>query len=132
MAFVNQDDNRNVVIPYLTQHEYNLIQFCLGDMMRQFDKKSGSLHMWGFTRTDVVLLLRKMGVTVDLSPEGERARRDMRGLREVVLGECRDCRHSRFSHNISKRMINMDPSLNNPMSFREEIEGSECLMPGCG
>lgn len=133
MSFINSaDDNKRYrYIPYLTQEEYNLIQFCVGDMMRQFDKKKQALGSLGFNRTHMVTLLRKMGVTSDLSENAMITHRDMTGFRDILLSKCRDCNHNRTEHAVSDKVQRLDPSLSNAMSFIEESGNTRCLMPMC-
>jgi ribosomal protein L32 len=115
----------------LTQKQYNLIQFCLGDIMRRIDTKKESLSRIGMRRSDVVGLLRQMGVATDLSPDAMTSHRDTSKLQEVLLQNCHRCMHQRMAHSISSKSKTLDPTLEKISTFLENEE-SRCLMPLCG
>jgi hypothetical protein len=127
------DYNRRqlVYIPGLTQHEFNLIQYAMGDMMRNINHKKGSFSRFGFRYTDCVGLLRKMGVTADLSPEGMESKKMMSSLNKVLKVICMKCGHSRTGHAVSSTAVIMDPNMADLDTFTKETPDTYCLMPFC-
>lgn len=127
------DYNRRqlVFIPGLTQHEYNLIQYCVGDLMRNINHKKGSFARFGFKYSDCVALLRKMGVTTDLSPEGMESHKMMNALQKVLQIVCLKCGHSRTGHAVAPTAIVRDPGLSDLDTFTKQTIDTYCLMPFC-
>jgi hypothetical protein len=120
-----------VYIPGLTQHEYNLIQFAMGDLMRNINHKKGNFTRFGFHYTDCVGLLRKMGVTADLSPEGMENKKMMSALNKVLRVICMACGHSRTGHAVSQTAAIRDPNLSDLDTFTRQGGDTYCLMPFC-
>ena len=116
----------------LTQHEFNAIQFSIGETLRKIDNSQiKHASKFGFTRGTYVSLLRKMGVTSDLAPDAMTSHRDMSGLRNVLSNKCKRCGHNRMAHSISPDVKARDPSLDKVSSFLEEGGDTYCLMFSC-
>lgn len=130
-ADIEHNRRQLVFIPGLTQHEYNLIQYCIGDLMRNINHKRGSFARFGFHYTDCVALLRKMGVTADLSPEGMENKKMQNALSKVLKIICLNCGHSRTGHAVAPTAVIKDPSLNDLDTFTRQGQDTYCLMPFC-